>query len=194
MKIVLVAANDSQIDYAPLNENPQSLTFSFQTLTEFLLDRAPCDFLVLEQRAIGNETDVQRLREKISLDRIFLILESTQVGMMDGHLKQGVRDVFVLPLNFTEFSIKLKHATQIKRSPVFENCKLGMSLKQILISEVLKMYGPQGVTRQKILEEVWGGEKVESKNVDVHIHNLRKIFKKQGKRIVWRENRWFLVE
>ncbi len=194
MKIVLVAANDSQFDYTQINNNSQELALSFQTLTEFLLDRNPCDFLVLEQRAIGNEPDIQRLREKISLDRIFLILEATRVGMMDSYLEQRIRDVFVLPLNFTEFAIKLKHATQMKRSPVFDSCRQGMSLKQILISEVLKMYGPQGVTRQKILEEVWGGEKVESKNVDVHIHNLRKIYRKQGKQIVWRENRWFLVE
>ena len=50
-----------------------------------------------------------------------------------------------------------------------------------------------GASRKQIMGEIWDGEKVEPKNVDVHIHNLRKVLKKQGKEIVWRENRWFLT-
>ncbi len=178
MKIILVAANDSRVNYDPLSQNPQGLAFSFQTLTDFLLDREPCDFLVMEQRAIGPVADIQRLGEKIPLDRIFLILESVQMGMMDSYLSQGIRDIFVTPFNFAEFAVKLKHATQIRPSLAFENCKLGMSGKKMMIAEILIMRGPRGASREEILREVWGEEKVGPKNVDVHINGLRKTFEK----------------
>ncbi len=193
MKVALVTTNDSEVDYSRLNTHSQDLILVFKTPAELVLEKDPYDFLIVEEEVAGVGTNLHYLKERTSLDRVFLILEESKADLVDSYLLSGVRDVFVLPINFTELAIKLKHAGDLKKSALFANTKSGMSLKQILIFEVLKMQGPQGATRKQIMGEIWEGEKVEPKNVDVHIHNLRKILKKQGREIVWRQNRWFLT-
>ncbi len=193
MKIFLVTSHNSEVDYSQLNIHSKDLILVFKAPTELILEQDSYDFLIVEQTAIKLDPDLHYLKKKASLDRVFLILDESKANLVDFYLSLGVKDVFVLPLNFVEFATKLKHAADLKKSALFANTKLGMSLKQILILEVLKMQGPQGATRNLILKEIWDNEKVEPKNVDVHIHNLRKVLKRQGKEIAWRQNRWYLV-
>ncbi len=191
MQVVLIVASDSQTDYSRLSVQSPDLILIPKTPTELVLEEKSYDFLIIEQKAIGK--DVHHLKEKISLERVFLILEESKAELLDTYLSLGVRDIFIQPINFTELSIKLKHSADLQRNELFANAKLGMSLKQILIFEVLKMCGPQGASRNQILEKIWGNEKVEPKNVDVHIHCLRKILRGQGKEITYWQNRWVLT-
>ncbi len=193
MKVALITSENSLADYSKLSYHAQDLILAFKTSEQFFLDRSPYDFLILEEREMTEEADFQRFKTRVSFDRIFLILEEPKANQVDTYLGRGVRDVFVHPINFMELATKLKHAADLKKNRLFANTQSGMSLKQILIFEVLRMNGPQGASRDQILKEIWGEHKVESKNVDVHIHNLRKILKKQGKEITWRQNRWFLT-
>ena len=192
MRVALVTTNDSKVDYSQLGTHSNDIILVFKTPAELALEKDYYDFIMAEERAVGASGDISYLKEKTSLERVFLILEESKANLVDTYLLQGVRDVFVLPINFTELAIKLKHSASLKKNTIFANTRAGMSLKQILIFEVLKMQGPQGASRKQIMEEIWEGEKVEPKNVDVHIHNLRKILKKQDKEIIWRQNRWFL--
>ena len=193
MKVALITSEDSQTDYSQLSHHSQDLILAFKTPEQFFFDRSPYDFVILEEQLFGEEYGLQKFKTKVSFDRIFLILEESKANQVDTYLMMGIRDVFVLPINFMELATKLKHAADLKKSSLFANTQAGMSLKQILIFEVLRMNGPQGAGRDQLLKEIWGNDKVESKNVDVHIHNLRKILKKQGKEITWRQDRWFLT-
>ena len=193
MKVALITNHNTKTEYSQLNECLEDLTLVFKTPTELVLEKEAYDFLIVEEEAISFNNNIHYLKEKISLDRVFLILQESKADLINSYLISGVKDVFVLPINFLELATKLKYASNIKRSPIFANTKSGMSLKQILIFEVLRVQGPQGATRKQIMGEIWDSEKVEPKNVDVHIHNLRKILKKQGKEIIWRQNRWYLT-
>ena len=192
MKVALVTTNDAKENYSTLDTHLSEITLMFKTPQELSMGKDYYDFIIADEQAVGASGDISYLRERTSLERVFLILEEAKSRLVDTYLLQGVKDVFVLPVNLTELAIKLKHAVGLKNHSIFANTRLGMSQKQILIFEVLKMQGPQGATRKQIMEEVWDGKKVESKNVDVHIHNLRKILKNEGKEIIWRQNRWFL--
>ncbi len=193
MKVLLVTHEHSNVDYFRLNAQCKNLIFVFKTFSDLGVVSESYDFLIIEQAAIKFDIELHYLKKMIPLDRVFLILDESKTSFLDDYISLGVRDVFVLPINLVELATKLRRAIDVKKSLLFANSKLGMSLKQILIFEVLKMRGPQGATRSHILEEIWEGEKVEPKNVDVHIHSLRKILKREGKEITWRQDRWFLT-
>lgn len=193
LKVFLVTANNSKVDYSKLNKCSEGVFLVYKALADLVLENENYDFLIVEQAAVELDPGLERLRKMVSLDRVFLILDNKKEHLVNEYLDLGVRDVFVLPVSFVELSTKLRYAASMKKRSLFANTRIGMSLKQILILEILKMQGPQGATRAHILKEIWDNEKVEPKNVDVHIHNLRKVLKKRGQEIVWKENRWLLV-
>ena len=195
MKMALIAAKDSQANYVPLKNNTQGLILVFKTLTEFLLDKTPYDFLILEQRAIENEIDIKDLKDKIALNRIFLILDAVRADMTNSYLKQGIRDVFTLPINFTELASKLKHTVETQ-NVILDDYQLGLSHTESCILSILRDAGPQGATKQSIQKKIWREEKRGSTTVNTHICNIRRKFEEKGKsiKIIWREGRWFLTE
>ena len=195
MKMVLIAAKDSQANYVQLKDNTQGLILLFKTLTEFLLDEIPYDFLILEQRAIENEIDIKHLKAKISLDRIFLILDAVRADMTNTYLEQGVRDVFTLPINLTELASKLKHTAKTQ-NVILNEYQSGLTRTESCIRSILQDAGPQGVTKKSIQEKVWQGKEEIPQSVNAHICNIRKKFEEKGKsiNITWRDGRYFLTE
>ena len=192
MKIALVTAKDSQANYAQLKSSNQGLELCFKNLAAFLVDKTPYDFLILEQRAIENEIDIQLLKEKIPLDRIFLVLDAVRADMTSDYLEQGVRDVFTLPINLTELVSKLKHAVETQNM-ILDNYHSGLTRTELCIFSILRDAGLQGATKQSIEEKVWGEEKPGPTNVSSHICKIRKKCD-ENTTIVWREGRYFLTE
>ena len=195
MKIALVTTKDSQANYAQLKADNQGLDLCFKNLPTFLVDKTPYDFLILEQRTIENEIDIQLLKEKIPFDRIFLILDAIRANMTNSYLEQGVRDVFTLPINLTELASKLKHTVETQ-NVVLDDYQLGLTRIQSCILSILRNAGPQGVTKQSIQKKIWQEKEKVPQSIHAHISNVRKQFEKKGKSIsiIWREGRWFLTE
>ena len=69
----------------------------------------------------------------------------------------------------------------------------GLTLKQLQIFQLLKFYGPHGISREEIMDLVWAGSHVSSKNVDVQMYALRKELNKENRQIEYVRNKWVLV-
>ncbi len=194
MKVFLIIHSDSHTNYFKLNNYCDNLTFIFKTTSDLDASFDFYDFMLIEQSVIEFDADLYHLQEITPLNKVFLILPELKADLVHYYLSLGIKDVFVQPVNLFELSNKLKNAALPKKSSLLSNFKSGMSLKQMLILDILETHGPLGVTRDQIMQEIWDNEVVEPKNVDYHIHHLRKILRKQGKEIRFANKRWFLVE
>ncbi len=192
MKIFLVAHKNSSINYFQLRNLCEDLTFVFKTPVDLNTDIELCDIITIEQETIESATDLNYFKKMVSFSKVLLILSESKAYLANDYLSLGIKDIFIPPINLIELATKLKRATQANQSTLLNNFKSGMSLTQMLILEILEMNSSHGVTRDHILQEIWGNEKVEPKNVDVQIHYLRKILKKRGKEIQYWQKRWFL--
>ena len=80
----------------------------FKTPAEFVLEKGHYDFLIVRMVPFNMIAGLSYLKEKMSLDRVFLILEESKADLVDSYLLSGIKDVFVMPINFTELGHKAK--------------------------------------------------------------------------------------
>jgi|GEM_PF-4361959 len=195
MKITIISENikTSETEYSFLKRNfPLARVNIIDPQVQGLPCKNSFDLLLIDTHSAISEILIRVKRDGLG-ERCFIRLnESDFLGARE-LVELGVEDFYSSPVNGTELSAKIMRFMDHEQKSVFKNSKLGLSLKQQMIIEVLKSKRTTGSTRLGLLEKVWPNESVDPKSVDVHIYNIRKILKKSGQSINWNKDRWFFV-
>lgn len=195
MKITIISDNikNSEGEYSFLKTN---LPFTMVNIIDPQIEGLPCrnsfDLLLIDTHKSISEIIVGLKREGLG-DRCFIRLNGSDLLSPRELIELGIEDFYSSPVNGIELSAKIMRYMDHELKPIFKNSKLGLSLKQQMIIEVLRSCRTTGATRRGLLEKVWPNESVDPKSVDVHIYNIRKIIKERGQSINWNKDRWFLV-
>lgn len=195
MKITIISENikNSEAEYNFLKRNFPLAKVNF---IDPKVDGLPCcnsfDLLLIDSHSAISDILVAIKRDGLG-DRTFIRLNRSDFLSPRELVELGIEDFYSGPVNGVELSAKIMRFSDHEQKPVFKNSKLGLSLKQQMIIEVLKSRRTTGATRLGLLEKVWPNESVDPKSVDVHIYNIRKIIKERGQSINWNKDRWFFV-
>lgn len=117
---------------------------------------------------------------------------------------EGSFDYLLKPFKKSELIVKVEQALQA-RPPTYNASKkdittycldqIELTLKEINILSLFVEKHDECVTREDLLQKVWGQTTVLPKTVDVHLHNLRRKIKPYGLLIECKEpGKWFLLD
>lgn len=139
-----------------------------------------------QMRELGNDTPVLMLTARDSLDDKLVGFDS------------GADDYLVKPFAMEELIARVKvlscrRSGQVNKLTV-EDIELDLSQKQayrnkqvlklsptaIKILEVLMRESPSPVSRETLMQRIWGDEQPDSNSLKVHVFNLRKQLDKAG--------------
>lgn len=149
-----------------------------------LLPQVHPDLLLLDvmmDRMSGFEM-AQRLRsEGNQVPIIFLTAKTQERDQLDG-FEFGADDYITKPFSFSTVLARVK-AVLKRTSPSCQQL-LDLTKKEQQILDLLMRHKGEYVTRDQILDEVWGSDiYVAERSVDVHIARLRKKMGAEGMRI-----------
>ena len=149
-----------------------------------LLPQVHPDLLLLDvmmDRMSGLEM-AQRLRtEGNQVPIIFLTAKTQERDQLDG-FEVGADDYITKPFSFSTVLARVK-AVLKRTSPSCQQLQ-DLTKKEQQILDLLMRHKGEYVTRDQILDEVWGSDiYVAERSVDVHIARLRKKMGAEGMRI-----------
>lgn len=149
-----------------------------------LLPQVHPDLLLLDvmmDRMSGLEM-AQRLRaESNQVPIIFLTAKTQERDQLDG-FEVGADDYITKPFSFSTVLARVK-AVLKRTSPSCQQLQ-DLTKKEQQILDLLMRHKGEYVTRDQILDEVWGSDiYVAERSVDVHIARLRKKMGAEGMRI-----------
>ncbi len=149
-----------------------------------LIPQVHPDLLLLDvmmDRMSGFEM-AQRLRLKSNqVPIIFLTAKTEERDQLDG-FEFGADDYITKPFSFSTVHARVKAV--LKRSSLSCQQSLDLTKKEQQILDLLMQHKGAYVTREQILDEVWGADiYVAERSVDVHIARLRKKMGPEGMRI-----------
>lgn len=149
-----------------------------------LLPQVHPDLLLLDvmmDRMSGLEM-AQRLRaESNQVPIIFLTAKTQERDQLDG-FEVGADDYITKPFSFSTVLARVKAVLKRTSSSCQQLQDLTKKEQQIL--DLLMRHKGEYVTRDQILDEVWGSDiYVAERSVDVHIARLRKKMGAEGMRI-----------
>lgn len=149
-----------------------------------LLPQVHPDLLLLDvmmDRMSGFEM-AQRLRaEGNQVPIIFLTAKTQERDQLDG-FEVGADDYITKPFSFSTVLARVK-AVLKRTSPSCQQLQ-DLTKKEQQILDLLMRHKGEYVTRDQILDEVWGSDiYVAERSVDVHIARLRKKMGAEGMRI-----------
>lgn len=149
-----------------------------------LLPQVHPDLLLLDvmmDRMSGFEM-AQRLRaESNQVPIIFLTAKTQERDQLDG-FEVGADDYITKPFSFSTVLARVKAVLKRTSSSCQQLQDLTKKEQQIL--DLLMRHKGEYVTRDQILDEVWGSDiYVAERSVDVHIARLRKKMGAEGMRI-----------
>ena len=149
-----------------------------------LLPQVHPDLLLLDvmmDRMSGFEM-TQRLRaEGNQVPIIFLTAKTQERDQLDG-FEVGADDYITKPFSFSTVLARVK-AVLKRTSPSCQQLQ-DLTKKEQQILDLLMRHKGEYVTRDQILDEVWGSDiYVAERSVDVHIARLRKKMGAEGMRI-----------
>ena len=175
---------DVVCDYASNAESGLSLTEDNQydvILLDIMLPRMSGLELCKNLRDNGVDTPILMLTARDTLD-----------DKLEG-FESGTDDYLVKPFDLPELIVRIKALAKRKsgQSKLLKIHDLAMRLDKMevlrgdrsislspinwKILEVLMRESPNPVSRQKIIQSVWGEETPESNSLKVHLHRLRKL-------------------
>ena len=159
-----------------------------------LLPQVHPDLLLLDvmmDRMSGFEM-AQRLRaEGNQVPIIFLTAKTQERDQLDG-FEVGADDYITKPFSFSTVLARVK-AVLKRTSPSCQQLQ-DLTKKEQQILDLLMRHKGEYVTRDQILDEVWGSDiYVAERSVDVHIARLRKKLDHEGGRLINRTGFGYMI-
>lgn len=188
MSHILVVDDEQDIcEILQFNFESEGFEVSTANSAEEALERLPQvrpDLLLLDvmmDRMSGFEM-AQRLRaEGNQVPIIFLTAKTQERDQLDG-FEVGADDYITKPFSFSTVLARVK-AVLKRTSPSCQQLQ-DLTKKEQQILDLLMRHKGEYVTRDQILDEVWGSDiYVAERSVDVHIARLRKKMGAEGMRI-----------
>ncbi|MCQ2262021.1 MAG: response regulator transcription factor [Bacteroidales bacterium] len=139
-------------------------------LLDVMMDRMSGFEMARRLRSEGNQVPI-----------IFLTAKTQERDQLDG-FEFGADDYITKPFSFSTVLARVK-AVLKRTSPSYQQL-LDLTKKEQQILDLLMRHKGEYVTRDQILDEVWGSDiYVAERSVDVHIARLRKKMGAEGMRI-----------
>lgn len=188
MSHILVVDDEQDIcEILQFNFESEGFEVTTANSAEEALERLPQvrpDLLLLDvmmDRMSGLEM-AQRLRaEGNQVPIIFLTAKTQERDQLDG-FEVGADDYITKPFSFSTVLARVK-AVLKRTSPSCQQLQ-DLTKKEQQILDLLMRHKGEYVTRDQILDEVWGSDiYVAERSVDVHIARLRKKMGAEGMRI-----------
>lgn len=106
---------------------------------------------------------------------VIIATNSDDLTIMRECYEKGVSEYFIKPFKTNELLIKLEKALLL--TPALKN---SLTTKELQILSLFMTSIDGKVSKEKILQAVWGANQVHPKAVDVHLYNLRRKVIHQG--------------
>ncbi len=195
---------------AQLGRDYEVIPFSnLDNLVQTLRRGAPSPQLLITEMILpdGNILDVLKNE---SLKRMFnfpimVVTEVDDTSLLRHSYREGAEEVLIKPVAACELTIKVERLMRRDHNLFQKWSMLQEMVQRIDINELTQKESlivclfvkskNRIVSRDAIRESIWGDTAVQSKTVDVHIHNLRKKILRYGLKIESIGNgEWQLVE
>lgn len=163
---------------------------NFLALQEHLTTKPDSLDLIIYSCDQDNERELFKILDstlwpKIRTMYFWVLLESDDLTLMRYLFHKGIDDVFCMPLHLSEFQVKLDRALAKKQYVEEHNHFCDLSRERFDLNDFTKTEArilslffsarEKKFTRLEIIQLVWGRKVSQhQKNLNVHLHNLRK--------------------
>lgn len=194
LNILVLNKSCSQRNYGELQVISENLTLESVDLEWVLRKAFSYDAIVVDETYLKEIKDLKRFKQITYVTDVYFVLEEESKVDLAELFRLGAKDIFCAPINLKEISLKIKTLSNLENSSILNMVSYGITLKQMQVYEMLRLFGPKGVCRETFLKKIWNSVNVDPKNVDVQIYGLRKVLKENNiGDIKCLKRRWYLI-
>jgi DNA-binding response OmpR family regulator len=203
MKVLLIEDDKSLAEEIKRTFENMGIDITLGTSRDDILSRKNYSFLILDIALLGTKglELCKRIKEEKGIP-IIVLSSDCDVDTKVKWFKMGADDFVVKPFSTRELfaralAIYRRYKNKLENSLEFEGIVLKIREGKLLVDgksvsltkiefEILRLlmkYPEEVLTKEFLLEKVWGREKWNPRSLDVYIYRLRKKLGKKGKHI-----------